>query len=243
MLNIAHRGFSGKYPENTMLAFKKAIEAGADGVEFDVHLTKDGEIVIIHDERIDRTSDGEGFVADYTYEELTKFDMYAGFAGQFGFNKIPTLREYFELVKPIDGFITNIELKTGVNEYPGIEKAVFELIKEFGLEDRIIISSFNHYSVMRFKELASDIDCGYLTGDWIYNFGEYARNRGVECVHPRFNSLNENSVAEIKANGIRINTWTVNEESEVERLYNLGVDAVITNYPDMAKRVIERLGK
>ena len=239
MLNIAHRGFSGKYPENTMLAFEKAIEAGADGIEFDVHFSKDGELVIIHDERIDRTTDGKGFVVDYTYDELSRFDASATFTGVYGFNKIPTLREYFELVKPIDGFITNIELKTGVNEYPGIEKAVYELIKEFGLEKRIIISSFNHYSVMRFKEIAPEIVCGYLTGDWVYNFGEYTKTRGVECVHPRFNSLNSQSVAEIKSNGIRINTWTVNDEDEVKRLYNLGTDAVITNFPDMAKRVIE----
>ena len=92
---------------------------------------------------------------------------------------------------------------------------------------------------MRFKELAPEIVCGYLTGDWVYNFGEYTKTRGVECVHPRFNSLNSQSVAEIKSNGIRINTWTVNDEDEVKRLYNLGTDAVITNFPDMAKRVIE----
>ena len=241
MLNIAHRGFSGNYPENTLLAFEKAIQAGADGAELDVHLTKDNVVVVIHDELINRTTDGEGFVADYTYEELSEFDASAAFTGVYGFNKIPTLREYFELVKPVEGFITNIELKTGYNEYPGIEQAVFELIKEFELEDRIIISSFNHYSVMRFKAIAPQIECGYLTGDWVYNFGEYAKTRGVECVHPRFNSLNSASVEEIKGNGIRINTWTVNTSEEVERLYKLGIDAVISNYPDMAKGVIEKL--
>ncbi len=243
MLNIAHRGFSGKYPENTMLAFEKAIEAGADGIELDVHFTKDGEVVVIHDERIDRTANGEGFVVDFTYEELSAFDASAGFAGVYGFNKIPTLREYFELVKPVEGLITNIELKTSVNEYPGIEKAVLELIDEFELEDRIIISSFNHYSVMRAKSINPRIKCGFLESSWIYNFGEYTKTRGIECVHPKYISLNEESVAEIKSNSIQINTWTVNEEAEVERLYNLGIDAVISNYPDMAKSVIDRLKK
>ena len=85
MLNIAHRGFSGNYPENTMLAFKKAIEAGADGIELDVHFSKDGEIVVIHDERVDRTSDGEGYVVEFTYEELSKFDASSSFAGVYGF--------------------------------------------------------------------------------------------------------------------------------------------------------------
>lgn len=241
MLNIAHRGFSGKYPENTMLAFEKAIEAGADGIELDVHLSKDGEIVIIHDELINRTTDGEGFVADYTYEELSKFDASASFTGVYGFNKIPTLRECFELIKPVDGFLVNIELKTGVNEYPGIEKAVLELIEEFGLEDRIIISSFNHYSVMRFKALNPKIKCGYLVASWLYDVGEYTQKRGVECVHPLFLSLNEESVAEIKKNSVQINTWTVNKPEDVERLYKLGVDAVIGNFPDMTKRVIDTL--
>ncbi len=116
--NFAHRGFSGKYPENTMLAFRKAVEEGVDGIELDVQLTKDGEVVIIHDETIDRTTDGKGLVVSYTYDELRKFDASFKFRGQCGFNPIPTLREYFELVKD-KNLVTNIELKTGLNEYFG----------------------------------------------------------------------------------------------------------------------------
>lgn len=241
MLNIAHRGFSGKYPENTMLAFRKAIEAGADGIELDVHYTKDGQLVIIHDEEIDRTCDGKGFVCDFTYEELQQFDASAGFRGVYGVNRIPTLREYFELVKPLPKFITNIELKTGINVYPGIEKMVLDMIKEFGLEDRIIISSFNHFSVTRFKALCPEMKCGFLEGDWIIDFGSYAKKNGVEFVHPRFNTVIEETAKEIADNGIGINTWTVNTEDEVRRLYALGVNAVISNYPDMVKKVMETL--
>lgn len=239
MLNIAHRGFSGKYPENTMLAFRKAVETGADGIELDVHYTKDKELVVIHDERIDRTCDGEGYVCDFTLEELKKFDASAGFRGVYGVNRIPTLREYFEFVAPLDGFITNIELKTGFNVYPGIEKMVYDMIKEFGLEDRIIISSFNHFSVARFKALAPEIKCGFLEGDWILDFGRYASEHGVECVHPRNITVTEETAKEIKAQGIEINTWTVNDPDDVRRLYKLGVNAVIGNYPDMTKEVIE----
>ena len=241
MLNIAHRGFSGKYPENTMLAFRKAIEAGADGIELDVHYTKDGQLVIIHDEEIDRTCDGKGLVCDFTFDELQRFDASAGFRGVYGVNRIPTLREYFELVKPLPKFITNIELKTGINVYPGIEKMVLDMIKEFGLEDRIIISSFNHFSVARFKALCPEIKCGFLEGDWILDFGRYTKEHGVECVHPRYNTVTEETAKEIKAHGIEINTWTVNTEDEVRRLYNLGVNAVISNYPDMVKKVMETL--
>lgn len=241
MLNIAHRGFSGKYPENTMLAFKKAVEAGADGIELDVHFSKDGKLVIIHDELIDRTTDGKGFVCDYTFDELRQFDASAGFTGVYGTNRIPSLREYFEFTAPIDGFITNIELKTGVNEYPGIEKAVLDMIDEFDLQDRMIISSFNHYSVMRTKEINPQIKCGFLEASWILDFGAYADNYSVECIHPMSCTLTSDTVKEMKAHGICINTWTVNNEDEVKRLNSLGVDAVIGNYPDMAKRVIDSL--
>ena len=215
MLNFGHRGFSGKYPENTMLAFKKAVEAGADGIELDVHFSKDGELVIIHDEKIDRTCDSTGFVRDYTLAELQSFDASAGF--------------------------TNIELKTGVYEYPGIEKAVNEMIVEFGLEDRIIISSFNHYSVMRFKAINPNIKCGFLEESWILEFGKYTKNHGIECIHPMHWTLTEETVGEMKENGIEINTWTVNDEDSVAKLYKLGVDSVIGNYPDMAKKVIDSM--
>ena len=126
---FAHRGFSGKYPENTMLAFEKAVEIGVDGIELDVHLTKDNVLVIIHDEDIKRTCNGEGLVRDMTYEQLKKFDASATFTGVYGFCGIPTLKEYFDLVKDTD-IITNIELKTGVFEYPTIEKRTIDLIKK-----------------------------------------------------------------------------------------------------------------
>lgn len=241
MLNIAHRGFSGKYPENTMLAFRKAIEIGADGIELDVHFSKDGELVVIHDETLDRTTDGKGFVVDYTYDELLKLDASAGFKGVYGVNRIPTLREVFELIKPVNGFICNIELKTGFNVYPGIEKAVLALIDEFNLRDRIIISSFNHFSVKRFKALASDVKCGFLEGDWILDFGKYTREHGMECVHPRHITVTEETAPEILENGIEINTWTVNDEKDVIRLYDLGVNAVIGNFPDIVKETLESL--
>lgn len=240
--NFAHRGFSGKYPENTLLAFQKAIEAGADGIELDVQLTKDGEIVIIHDETIDRTTDKKGNVVDFYYKDLKKIDASYIYKGEFGFNKIPTLREYFELIENTN-IITNIELKTSINEYLGIEQKVFELIKEFHMEKRVIISSFNHYSILRMKAIAPKIKCGFLTESWIIDPGRYTREFRIECYHPHYAMLTKEIVREIKSFDIEINTWTVNKEEEIRDLISKGVDILIGNYPDLTKKIIEEYKK
>lgn len=229
---FGHRGFSGEYPENTMLAFRKAIEAGADGIELDVHFTKDKELVICHDELIDRTSNGTGYIKDYTYEELCKFDFFGRFEGKYEFQKIPTLREYLELVSPINGFLTNIELKTGVFEYIGIEKAVIDMLKEFNIEDRIILSSFNHYTILRCREIAPEIKTGFLTETWIIDMWEYAKKYGVECIHPEHYFLTDEYFKKMKKAGVEVNTWTVNSDEDVIRLGKMGVDSLIGNYPD-----------
>lgn len=232
---FAHRGYSGKYPENTMIAFKKALECEVDGIELDVQLTKDGEVVIIHDETIDRTTTGKGFVVDYTYEELERFDASFKFK-DLGFNKIPTLREYFQLVKDYD-IVTNVELKTGINEYLGIEEKVWELIKEYNLEEKVIISSFNHFSVMRMKDIAPQLKYGFLSEDWIIDAGKYTHSYGVQCYHPRFNNLVPDVIKELKKYNLEINTWTVNLEEDMRYLYSNNIDVIITNYPELAQEI------
>ena len=229
---FGHRGFSGNYPENTMLAFQKAIEAGVDGIELDVHLTKDDRLVIIHDETIDRTSNGTGWVKDMTLSELRKFDYSATFAGVYGFNHLPTLEEYFEMVKDLP-LITNIELKTGIYEYPTIEQHVIDMVRSFHLEDRVILSSFNHYTIQRCKKIAPELKCGFLSESWLINYGAYAKANGVECCHPVYFNLIPEVVEEMHAAGCEINTYTVNAAEDVRRLCALGVDALIGNYPDV----------
>lgn len=236
---FAHRGFSGEYPENTILAFKKAIEVGADGIELDVQLTKDGEVVIIHDETIDRTTNGKGYVCEYIYEELKRFDASYKFMGKYGFNAIPTLREYFELVKNLN-IITNIELKTGINEYLGIEKKVYDLIKEFNLEEKVIISSFNHFSVLRMKALAPNLRYGFLSETWIIDAGDYCKKYNIECYHPHFKNLTLEVIKELKDKNIEINTWTVNKKEDIEYLISRDIDILIGNYPNLIKSVLKK---
>lgn len=237
-VNYAHRGFSAEYPENTMIAFEKAIEAGCEGIELDVHFTKDRKIVIIHDENIKRTGNKEGLVKDMTYDELSQVDFSYKFKDKTGFCRIPLLTEYLDLVKD-KNIITNIELKTGVYEYRGIEEEVYDLLEKYNLKDKVIISSFNHNSVMRMKAIDPEIKCGFLSETWIINTGKYVRENHVEAYHPMFLMLTEEELADLKAHGCEINTWTVNEKEDILRMIDIEVDGIITNHPDRVRKLLK----
>lgn len=238
--NFAHRGYSGKYPENTLLAFEKAIEVGVDGIELDVQLTRDGQLVVIHDETVDRTTNGHGRVADLTLAELKELDASYKYMGKMGVNRIPTLDEYFQLVSKLP-LVTNVELKTGILEYPGIEQKVWDAIVAHGLADRIIISSFNHFSVLRMREIAPTLTYGLLSETWLVDAGQYVSGLGIPCYHPIYVNLIDSVVAELKRYGICINTYTVNSEEAVADLARKGIDAVIGNFPEMTARVLRSM--
>lgn len=235
---FAHRGFSGVYPENTMLAFQKAAEVGCDGIELDVQLTKDDVIVIMHDETIDRTTNGKGNLRDYTYEELCRFDCCGQFPGMYEFQKIPTLREYLEWVKPT-GLLTNIELKNSVYYYENLEEKVISMVRELGMEDRVIFSSFNLVSVVKCKKLIPEIPMGFLSETRIDNMGTFAKENQVEFYHPDRSYLTESQVEECHQKGIGVNVWTVNKEKHMKLLADWKVDGIFTNYPDKAKKLKE----
>lgn len=239
-LNFGHRGFSGRYPENTLLAFEKAMDAGCDGIELDVHLSRDGEVVIIHDETVDRTTDGSGNVRDFTLEELKKLNAYGSFPGKFGRSEIPTLREYFELIRGT-GIITNIELKVGVYVYPEIEEKTLKLIDEFGLRDRIIISSFNHYSVLAMKKLAPDMKYGFLEESRVIDMPQYARGHGVDAIHPLFNVVDADYMNQCRQLGLDVNCWTVNRREDIMCMAKLGVHGIIGNNPDICADVLRSM--
>lgn len=229
---FGHRGYSGKYPENTLLAFEKAIEAGVDGIELDVQFSKDGHMVVIHDESVDRTTDGKGWVKDLTLDELKSLDASASFTGKYGIVRIPTLEEVLTLVKDYD-IITNIELKTGVFEYEGLEEAVAECVRKYNLCDKVIMSSFNHFSVMRMRKAAPELKCGFLFESWLIDAGKYCHTHGIPCFHPNFRNLIPSVVKEAKQYGLEINTYTVNTLEDFNRLAALDVDVAIGNYPEL----------
>lgn len=235
---FAHRGFSGEYPENTMLSFQKAYETGCDGIELDVQLTKDDVIVIMHDERIDRTTNGKGFIRDYTYEELCRFDCCGKFPGMFEFQKIPTLREYFEWVRE-KNLVTNIELKNSVYYYRGLEEKVIRMVQEFHLEERVLFSSFNLVSMIKCKEQIPEIPMGFLLENRVDNMGWFAKDCGMQYYHPDKEFLTRDQVEDCHDKGIGVNVWTVNKKQKMKELAEWNVDGIFTNYPDKAMKLRE----
>lgn len=178
----AHRGASGNMPENTLEAFQKAIDLKADGVELDIQLTKDGEIVVCHDETIDRTSNGSGNIKDYTLAELKKFNFNKTHP-EIAHASIPTMKEVFELIKP-SNLIINIELKTGQYDYNGIEEKILALTKEEGMENRVIYSSFNHYSIKKIQQLNPAARTAFLYSDGALDMPAYAeKTASMPSIH------------------------------------------------------------
>lgn len=233
----AHRGASGYLPENTISAFIKAVELGADGIELDIHKTKDGQLVVIHDEKIDRTSDGKGKVVDMTLEELRRYN-YNATHPECKYADIPTMREVFELIKPTD-LLINIEIKNGVTFYEGIEEDILAMTKEFGMEDRVLYSSFNHYSIMKLKELDPSSRRAFLYMDGTLNMPEYGRDNAVEALHPAlYNVQYPDFVQKTHEYGLKINAWTINSKQYIHMACEMGLDGIITNYPDTAIEIV-----
>lgn len=229
-----HRGASGYAPENTMDSFALALEQGADGIELDVQLTKDGELVVIHDERIDRTGSGIGFVRDYTLSELKKMSFNKTIPG-YRHVTLPALKEVYELFQG-NGKTINVEIKTGIFFYPGIEDKVLELTASMGMEDQVIYSSFNHQTMVRIKKMNPGAVCGLLYADGYLNMDRYCRELGMDALHPALYNLQYEGFREnCREKQIPLHVWTVNEPEHIRMMYDMQVEAVITNYPDRAE--------
>jgi len=216
---------------------------GADGGEFDVQLKSDGEIVVIHDETVDRTSNGNGYVKDFTLSEIKKLNIKKIGTGKTEFMEIPALVEVFELLKPTK-LKLNVELKTGVIFYEGIEAKALEIAKKYDIMDRIVWSSFNHYSVQKIKQKEPTAKTALLCSGGIFVTGEQCEKTGASALHPNIKQLSyPGLVDDCHRRGIRVLTWTVNEPEEIRLAYELGVDAICTNNINYAKEIVDGLRK
>ena len=241
----AHRGYSGQYPENTMLAFKKAAENGADEIELDVQLSKDGQALVFHDESLERLTGEKVLIRDLRYEELKKYNTARVVYGdKFGFNPIPTLDEYFSWVKNTD-IVTNIELKNSHYYYEGLEETTLALISKYGLDDRVYFSSFNHVSLLKCKKLNPAIPCGALVNAAMApgNAGYYVRSKGLDFYHPNISSLNDETVSDCANYGVEINVWTVNDMDGLLLALSRNFRGIITNFPNVCRAWIDKCGR
>ncbi len=235
-LNIAHRGFNGRYPENTLLAFEKAYEAGADGVELDVRMSKDGQAVIFHDETIDRLTSGTGKVNELTVKELQAIPITNPLQSDQKQQYIPTLKEYLSWVQG-KALLTNIELKSKDELEDGLKMQVVSIIRQFDLEENLIISSFNSKYIQRVKHFMPSLKTALLLHSCTEKSIQLADDLNADYIHLKKGSLNPRNILMAKGFGLLINTWTVNDVDDLKTANRLGVNGIITDYPDRLKTI------
>jgi glycerophosphoryl diester phosphodiesterase len=239
-LNLAHAGASHEAPANTLAAFLLARELGADGVELDVHLSRDGELVVIHNYALDATTDGHGLVRDRTVAELKALDAGSWFDPVFAGESIPTLQEVVDALGP--SLLINIELKTESLKDDGLASAAVELVEKNDLRDRVVISSFNPFALWRVRRLDASISVGMLYSDGLPFFLRRPWLRHLvrpEAMHPEWPLVDDDYLQWARARGLRVHTWTVNDPGRMWQLVQAGVDLIITDRPDVLCRVLE----
>jgi glycerophosphoryl diester phosphodiesterase len=238
-LNFAHRGASYEAPENTLAAFLLAVELGADGVEFDVQLSLDGEVVVIHDFALETTTDGEGRVCEQSLRELKQLDAGSHFDPAFAGQRIPTLQEVIDTVG--HRLLFNIELKTDSLRDDGLAAEVVRTIEENHLLDRVIISSFNPLALRWVKQLNPWIATGLLYAPdspillrrpWLRYLIRF------DAMHPHHSAADSRYVRWARRRGYRVNVWTVDDPGDMWQLMRRGVDVIITNRPDLLRQVL-----
>ncbi|MHA1733419.1 MAG: glycerophosphodiester phosphodiesterase [Promethearchaeota archaeon] len=237
---IAHRGANAEAPENTFKSFELAVEAGADFIEFDVHFSRDGELVVIHDAKVDRTTDGTGKVNDLTLAELRELDAGGG-------ERIPTLGEV------ADRFGKKVCLQVEIKD-SGVAKPLVELLKERDLLKRVLVSSFKHEELREVKRLEPEIETALLepsgigwATQWITTkirptlLPKKAVTAGATVTHPFNLVVTERMIRSAKALGVRVHPWTVDDPNRMKRFVRWGVNGLITNDPRTLKFVLADL--
>ena len=236
-LVIGHRGASADAPENTIAAFELALEQGADGFELDVHLSADGQPVVIHDFTLERTTDGAGPVSGHRVRELKRLDAGGWWGRRFRGQRVQTLQEVLERFRDRARFW--IELKGGSALYPGIEERVVSMVEIYEVVDRALVQSFDHAAIARVRTLNREIPVGALVAQASLDPG-LLRPEAVSAICPSAEVLTEELLGEIRRAGLDCYVWTVNEPAQMDRLVEWGVNGIITDRPGLLRA---RLGR
>jgi glycerophosphoryl diester phosphodiesterase len=243
---IAHRGFSGQAPENTMAAFRRALAAGADMIELDVQLSADGQVVVIHDETLERTTDGFGRVADLAWQDLSRLDAGSWFAPEFAGERIPLLREVLRFAR--GKILVNIEIKTEAwspNTLEGIAARVLALVDEAGMRDQVIISSFDSRILRQVRQIDADIRTASL-----YHVDVHGELRpavivakdGSQGLNLSRSEVTPRVVEECRALGVPVSVYTVNTRELMEYVLAMSVHAIFTDHPDVLIELLRERG-
>jgi glycerophosphoryl diester phosphodiesterase len=232
MMRIAHRGASGEFPENTLAAFAGALAAGAEMCELDVHQAADGAIVVVHDDTINRTTNGRGRVADLTAAQIRQVDAGSWFAPAFAGQRIPLLGEV--LAWADERCALNIELKARTVAAP-----VCRLIRQWRAERSALVSSFEAEALAAVRECAPEIRVGLLIERAPIRAIERARRLEAAAINPAFRLVDEQFCMQAHRAGLVIYAWTVDDPAEMRRLIDAGVDGIMTNYPARLRAVTE----
>lgn len=226
---IAHRGASGTTPENTVAAFRRAVELGARFIETDVHLSRDGEIVAIHDSTLDRTTSGHGPVMAHSLQELRALDAGSWFSPQFAGERLPTLDEILTFAAQAD---VNLYLEIKSESGYGIERALVSALRGRVEAMRVVVLSFDPHSLELVRRLDRVIMTGLLWDDDPANAVERAMHIGARQLAPRGDRVSRELVAEAHTNGLQVVTWTINQPEHIRAVAAAGVDGIMSDYPD-----------
>ena len=241
---FAHRGASAYAPENTLPAFELAIRQKADAIELDATLSRDRQVVVFHDDSVDRTTNGQGRVQDLTLAAIRELDAGSFFDESFRGVRIPTLEEVFEVVGAKT--IINIEIKNYASPFDTLPESIAKLIRHHNLADRILFSSFNPIALNRIKKLLPDIPIGLLIlpglgGKLVRSmFGSWIPH---QALHPALQNVSENLIKKQHRRGRRVHVYTVNHPDDMRRLFDWDVDGIFTDDPLVARQTLEGIQK
>jgi glycerophosphoryl diester phosphodiesterase len=235
-LNIAHRGASAYAPENTMAAFEKAVELGADVLELDLHLTWDNELVAIHDDSLERTTDGRGPVNERSLKELKRLDAGVWFGQDFAGQRIPTLSEV------LDRFAGKVplalEVKAGSTFFPGIEEEVVSILRRHSAIEQTAVASFDHYALERLKEIEPTLRTAALLVGRPVSLSAIAGPGRADAIALEASLVTKTEVEACRAAGLQLVVWVVNEPAQMRYFIDLGVDGIITDRPDLLRTAL-----
>jgi len=237
---FAHRGASAYAPENTLAAFRMAVEHGADGIELDAKLTADGQVVVIHDQTVERTTGAQGTVRDMKLADLKALDAGSFFSPAFAGEPVPTLEEVFEAVG--QDLLINVEITNYASAMDALPDRIADLVLQYKLQDRVVFSSFHPLNLIRIRKRLPETPTAILTDVGFRSkvLRALARQKfAPPFVHPYFTDVSAQSMSADHRANRRVNVWTVNQPDEMLRLFKIGIDGIITDDPRLAKRVLK----